>query len=296
MSYGLGLGLTLGGRISGGAPPPTFVGILDTLSAAANFAYSVRRLTANYTGPLLRVRRSSDNAEANIPYDSVGDLDTGVLLAFVGSGSGYVVSWFDQSDNGTDALQYVAALQPRVVNSGTLESANMRASIRYINADQTGFEVTTVDEPPANTVLSVYSPINRAENYETIIRSALSRIHTNLGASPSWGGYATANSPTGVTLNFGQMYTLAIAGDYPPNPNPTNIDTSAQAYTDGVAISISNGGYYNAGPTANIGHETYQGLARGLEGYMPEIIRLYGKVDATECIAAQANQRAYYNI
>lgn len=41
---------------------------LDQLSRQASAVYSIRRINQNYTGPLVRVRRSSDNAEADIGY------------------------------------------------------------------------------------------------------------------------------------------------------------------------------------------------------------------------------------
>ena len=59
-----------------------FVGLpLDSLSAAA--AYSTRKLRTDYTGPALRVRRSLDNAEADIGFSGT-DLDTTALMNFVG--------------------------------------------------------------------------------------------------------------------------------------------------------------------------------------------------------------------
>jgi hypothetical protein len=55
---------------------------LDSLSAAA--AYSTRRLRSGYTGAAIRVRRSSDNTEADIGFTALGDLDTRALLAHAG--------------------------------------------------------------------------------------------------------------------------------------------------------------------------------------------------------------------
>lgn len=50
---------------------------LDGLNAAA--AYSLRQLRTAYTGPLVRVRRSSDNAEADIGFGADGWLDLDAL-------------------------------------------------------------------------------------------------------------------------------------------------------------------------------------------------------------------------
>jgi hypothetical protein len=51
---------------------------LDNLDAAA--AYSLRKLRGAYTGPLMRVRRSSDNAEQDISALSVADVNGNKLL------------------------------------------------------------------------------------------------------------------------------------------------------------------------------------------------------------------------
>ena len=88
--------------------------LLDTYSGAAA-AYSLRRLITVYTGSLIRVRRSSDNTEQNIGFDSDGNLDTVALSAFVGSGSGFVTTWYDQSGNSRNVTQTTAANQPRIV-------------------------------------------------------------------------------------------------------------------------------------------------------------------------------------
>ena len=81
-----------------------FVGALDPYPNA-DAVYCVYRLYSSYTGSLLRVRRSSDNTEQDIGYDSNGYLDTASLLAFVGANDGFVTTWYDQSGNSNDATQ-----------------------------------------------------------------------------------------------------------------------------------------------------------------------------------------------
>jgi hypothetical protein len=82
-------------------------------------AYGARRLhpTASLC---IRVRRDSDNAEQDIGF-SGQDLDVAGLLAFVGSGSGYISIWYDQSGNGNHAVQTNTSYQPRIVNAGIVD-------------------------------------------------------------------------------------------------------------------------------------------------------------------------------
>lgn len=100
-----------------------FVGPLDSYTSNLASAYSAaRRLLTSYTGSLIRIRRSSDNAEQNIGYDSLGNLDTAAISAFVGSNSAYVVTIYDQSSTAANATNATASLQPRIVSSGTLDT------------------------------------------------------------------------------------------------------------------------------------------------------------------------------
>lgn len=95
--------------------------------AAAGFA--LRRIRWDYIGAAIRVRRSSDNADQDIGFTAAGDLDTVALLAFVGSGSGFVSVWYDQSGNARNATQTTAANQPRIVNAGVVETLNGRPTV-----------------------------------------------------------------------------------------------------------------------------------------------------------------------
>jgi hypothetical protein len=95
--------------------------LLDSLSAAPLGAYSCNdRLATSYTGALVRVRRSSDNTEADIGYTAGNVLDRTALLAHVGAGNGFVTKLYDQSGNGRDLAQTTAARQPQIVASGTI--------------------------------------------------------------------------------------------------------------------------------------------------------------------------------
>ena len=96
----------------GAVTPPSY--LLDTYSATA--AYSLRQLKTGVTS-VVRVRRSSDNREANFTPTEITD---GTLTGFCGGGDGFVVTWYDQSGNSNDATQSTAASQPQIVSSGSL--------------------------------------------------------------------------------------------------------------------------------------------------------------------------------
>lgn len=107
--------------------------LLDTYLAAA--AYSLRKLRTAYTGSAIRVRRSSDNTEQDIGF--VGnDLDTASLLSFVGAGSGFVTTWYDQQGS-FNVTQAGSTGQPRIVNAGTLETKGGIPAVKFDGSNDT---------------------------------------------------------------------------------------------------------------------------------------------------------------
>ena len=113
-SLGLGLGTQIPNRV-------LFNGLLDQFSGAAA-AYSLERLSKGTTN-VVRVRRSSDNAEQDFTASEVSD---GTLTTFTGAGNGFVVTWYDQSGNANNATQATAGSQPQIVASGSLVTGGLQ--------------------------------------------------------------------------------------------------------------------------------------------------------------------------
>ena len=116
------LSLESSGAIVQEEAPPMPLPPLGTYDGAV--AFSVRRLTlpSAYSGPCMRLRRSSDNAEQDIGFNSSGWLDETAALAFVGSGDGFMVAWYNQTPQYgvVKFIQPDATKQPLVVISGAL--------------------------------------------------------------------------------------------------------------------------------------------------------------------------------
>lgn len=107
-----------------------YSGLLDTYTGSA-LAYSLRQLSSTYRGPLIKIRRSNDNAEAEISFDYSGELDTLELKNFVGSNSAFIVAFYDQSGNNRIISQSTATSQARIVNAGTIERINGKVSAYF---------------------------------------------------------------------------------------------------------------------------------------------------------------------
>ena len=105
-------------------------------------AYSLRLLRiAHRELPVVRVRRSSDNAEANFTAAEVTD---GTLLAWVGAGNGFVRTWYDQSGADRHLQQATAADQPKLVDGGSYQ--NFGSGKPYVDfAD--GKNISIADSP-----------------------------------------------------------------------------------------------------------------------------------------------------
>lgn len=108
----------------------SYIGVLDTYTNAAA-AYSLRLLRVPYTGSAIRVRRSSDNTESDIGFNSLGALDTVSLLSFCGVGNGFVVTWYDQSGNGLNVTQSTAINQPQIVDKGMVVVSRSKPSMLF---------------------------------------------------------------------------------------------------------------------------------------------------------------------
>ncbi|UXR66008.1 hypothetical protein EZJ49_07075 [Bdellovibrio bacteriovorus] len=68
----------------------------------------------SYSGPAIRIRRTSDQAEADIYFDANGVINKSDFDTFRGGANPYLVKWYDQSGNNQHAEQTDPALQGTV--------------------------------------------------------------------------------------------------------------------------------------------------------------------------------------
>ncbi len=128
---------------------------LDVVTGASS-AFGLRKLRAAYAGSAIRVRRSSDSTEQDIGFDMQGDLDVNALMNFVGTGSGYIRTWYDQTTNGYNLDQSNTTYQPRIVASGVLYTLNGRPVVRFDGSDDHIFK--TQSGSNSFSVLAVARP------------------------------------------------------------------------------------------------------------------------------------------
>ena len=107
-------------QLGGRAPP---------IDYAVTYCFGLRLLKVGYSGPLIRLRRASDDAESDF-FSIRGFLDTASIATWLGESDGFVKTWYDQSGNGRDAVQALDANQPKYI-----ASHNGRPAILWDGAD-----------------------------------------------------------------------------------------------------------------------------------------------------------------
>ena len=99
--------------------------VFDSVSS-----YALRSIDS-FSGAVVRVRRSSDSTEQDFTATEITD---GTLTTFTGANDGFVVTWYDQKGS-NNATNPTASEQPRIVNSGALETENGLPVIRFLSTN-----------------------------------------------------------------------------------------------------------------------------------------------------------------
>lgn len=139
--------------------------LLDTYGEDCAAAYSVRKLRSDYSGSAIRVRRSSDDTEQDIGFDVDGNLDESALTTFVGSNTGYIVTWYDQTTNGNNATQPFFSRQMRIVSVGVVDKIGTRIA-PIATATRTHYIPSSIiTVTPPQTSIVVVKPTVTSGNY-----------------------------------------------------------------------------------------------------------------------------------
>ena len=119
---------------------------IDYSTAAA--AYSLRKVKASYSGNAVRIRRSSDDVEVNVAFDSSdkvsssssisivsGSTTATTLGDFINGTDAFVHTWYDQAGS-NNLTQSTPANQPKIASSGALiaDGLDFDGSASYLDA------------------------------------------------------------------------------------------------------------------------------------------------------------------
>jgi hypothetical protein len=242
-------------------------------------AYSLRLISSTYYDRFaIRVRRSSDNAEQDIGF--VGDtLDTASLLSFAGAGSAFVTRWYDQSGNQNHVTQSTAANQPRIVNSGTIDTVNGKPAL-YFSGTSSTLNINTNVTYTANNVVFVaktdpspngYAAVYTGGGNTRIIRLELTNTYYRL---------------VGVTADSNDFYfnsTMFFNGATP---------SSANNGTNQHLVFANNGSPSTLNSMVGIGSYNNSGFWKG---HIQELVVFTQNVSSSRA-TIESNINSHYSI
>jgi hypothetical protein len=246
--------------------------LLDLYPGAAA-AYSLRKLSENYFGFSIQVRRSSDNAVLDIGFTSNGDLDTSALLAHCSSGNGFVTTWYDQSGNGYNATQGNALSQPQIVNSGTVVFENGQPTLDFSVAKilATGLFASAISQP--NTY---FITVNKANH----------------------GGYLFEQSGGGARQAQGDdtwVFAGSVASGFYPNAYLNSQQIFTALFNGSNSISRMNGVSVGSGDPGTNGQGGLQ-LGRGSNSFNIQEFIIFQGNQTNNFNGIETNINSYYSI
>ena len=92
-----------------------FGSVSNATVTSARGIYACWRVQDGYSGPVMAVRRGSDNATVNLYDDGAGSLvtNTGIqVIRWLNGSNAFVTTWYDQSGRGRHAVQTSTGAQP----------------------------------------------------------------------------------------------------------------------------------------------------------------------------------------
>jgi trimeric autotransporter adhesin len=266
---------------------------LDLISVRAAAAYGLRRLYASWTGVAIRVRRSSDNAERDIGF--IGEhLDVLALLVFVGNGSGFVTTWYDQSGNGRHATQVTVANQPQIVSNGVIAmpADNFRSAIIG-----SGYLVVISPSVTVAMTSAVASYSATSDSYSAVFSARTSS--NNIGTSDILLAQSNGPSSTSPFRWGGASYVFAssvwrngVAYDV-ETYNRTVLSVAANT-TQVVTVGWST--QSGALAMALFSDSYLQGGSRLFKGWGQEIILFSSALSTIDRQLLERDQGIYFNI
>jgi hypothetical protein len=270
--------------------------LLDNYSGAAA-AYSLRKLNSDYIGSAIRVRRSSDNAEQNIGFNTSGDLDTSSLLSFVGVGSGMVTTWYDQSGNSKNATQTTASHQPQIVINGSLVTQNGKPAL-YFNGD-----MLSTSRVFSTSNFSVFGSISGSSGQVDSVILAQHTGNADLGRTVfmSPNNEASPYDKLKTFFNNGTSYSIksnTSVFNGSTSLLSVNSDGSGNTYqfvNSTLVGSLMNVNWTPLNTNTTIGNYVMNGASNAYIGYIGELI-CYTTNKLSNRVDIESNINSYYSV
>ena len=260
-----------------------------------DLALGLRLLNPNYTGACIRVENDS-NVEADIGFVN-GVIDTTSLLSHCGSGDGYVVKIYDQSQGGatgsgndaTHANNSLSVNKPQIVSSGSVLLENGKPCM---SIEECQFLLDSQKDYYADFNLNmVVSSEMTASNQGMIIGDSGQR-------DVIW-----FNSGTNIQTRLdGSQKNFSFSGVYATTRNMGQLTLSMWKESDnGVYLYVNNASSVSSNSTSNhFGvYRLFNGwnnTAYDFVGKFQELVFWGSALSAAERALAESNINTYYSI
>lgn len=234
-------------------------GGLDAYADNLAAVFSTRLAISTYSDALIRIRRSSDDAETDVYPDTDGYVSLasevgvgGSLETWIGSDTAYVTTIYNQS-GATNAVQATTANQFIIIDAGTLSTGdNGKAAFEIAESSNHMIAAVSRTQPDAAWVRGKPNEL-AGNNYAMEGGSSGSRrgvIYVN-------DEYTTISSTaffTGITVGLDEhvLYALFNGSDSQGGVNATYVDGNAGS---GAADEITLGNYRD--PASGYAYDGY---------------------------------------
>jgi hypothetical protein len=269
--------------------PPT---ILNLNSSTVIIAYSMRKLNTSYSGNVVRVRRSYDNAETDIPFASNGIIDSTTLKNFVDAGKALgdqdLTNWNSISYNNQQLISNglifnLDATNASSFSSLSVDSNNLLTNSSTINSgtvSNISYETSnggTLGFNGSNSVINYSNQLVQTSQFTitswvyinelpTTVRNIFSLsndLYLNIGTSSISSTYSSSygwiTSYNTYKLNFGASFSINISDKYLNRWTEVTLVkglTNSSIYIDGSKYSDSNTSLNFTSNYLNIGSST----------------------------------------
>jgi hypothetical protein len=270
-------------------------GILDTYSAAA--AYSLRALRSGHTSDIIKIRRSSDNAERGFRATWSGEFPTAAVQNWVGAGNdGFVVTWYDQAGS-KDMTESTAANQPQIVSSGSVITDGANPAL-YFDGTNDQFTATGVSNWDLANNLTL---VGVASQPDAATASVIFSQRTGSG-SPTKGWWVAVDTSTAknfLAFNDGSLDVLNLTSQETTTDQRLYFFTSATGTLNGYyngtqqETGVTASTTYTATPNFSIGRLGQQSI--WYKSYQQEII-IFESDESSNRTAIESDINDHYSI
>lgn len=292
---GLSLGLYIGAQ-GGGATVPMLDKLAPADYSAAVGAWSFRRLRAAYAGPLIRIRRTSDDVEQD--FTGATTVSATEIATFLGASSGAVVRIYDQvgANNLTQSTKTSQPIYIATGIAGAKPAGDFNGTSHNLGANGVAASFTGGNRPI--TALTVMSP-----DTTTGAQTAWGLGHTvswtqfvaHDMTSAEW-RYVKKDDLSVITSTF---FAAAAAGDFVTLVRHSGSAVRASLGIGGRGLAVPQAAASSAAATFDrytVGALGRPGLSNYFDGKLTEHVVFSADLSDSAANTVMADVQSYYGV